>query len=108
MIACLRATQTKTHQSSSRTDNKWYLLVREVVAAQLSPYWANGRLEVHGYKLIITNSLTLLGMFPFQPISQTSFPFFQGSGSGSETTLDTNHHRIVPECLIPKCLRGVN
>jgi len=37
-------------------ENKWDLLVREVVGAQISPYWAHGRLEVPEMKWVRTNN----------------------------------------------------
>jgi len=37
-------------------ENKWDLLKREVVGAQLAPYWAHGRLEVPEIKWVQTNN----------------------------------------------------
>ena len=50
MIACICMFAGNTNHKPlvqfKETENKWDLLAREVVRAQLSPHWAHGRLEV--------------------------------------------------------------
>ena len=43
-------------QPTSRVQNKWDLLAREVVGALISSYWAHGRLEVPEIKWVRTNN----------------------------------------------------
>jgi len=67
------------------TENKWDLLVREVVEAQLSPYWAHGWLEVPEIKWVLTNNYkfhTFRSVHCHPSLSpRLSFRFFRGSGS---------------------------
>jgi len=63
-------------------ENKWDLLVRDVVGAQLSSYWANGRLEVPEIKWLQTNNYKFCTFCSvhFDPglSPRPSFRFFKG------------------------------
>jgi len=60
MIAYLRTFIANTNCNPlvqfKETENNWVLLVREVVGAQISSYWAHGRLEVPQIKWVRTNN----------------------------------------------------
>jgi len=71
MIACLRMFIGNTNCNLlvwfKETENKWDLLVREVVGAQISSYWAHRRLEVPQIKWVQTNNSIHSGRYTSTP-----------------------------------------
>ena len=73
-----------------QTENKQDLLAG-VVRAQISLYWAYGRLEITEIMWVRTNNYEFHTfrsvILPLQPISQTLLPILRGSGSETKTLL---------------------